>query len=66
VLDDLKASGYEMLDRKIGLNLQQTKLFLDKLAKFHAASAVCYRKVSDTDKFRLTTSLTHFTDKLNY
>lgn len=45
VLDDLKADGYEMLDRKIGLNLTQTKLALAKLAKFHAASAIRYQKV---------------------
>lgn len=45
VLDDLKAANYNILDRKIGLNLPQTKLILSKLAKFHAASAVRYQKV---------------------
>lgn len=45
VLDDLKASHYVMLDRKIGLNETQSKLALSKLAKFHAASAVRYLKV---------------------
>lgn len=45
VLDDLKAESYEMLDRKAGLNMAQTKLLLTKLAKFHAASTVRYQKV---------------------
>lgn len=46
VMDDLKACGYQMLDRKVGLTAPQTKLALTKLAKFHAASAVRYQKVS--------------------
>ena len=46
VLDDLKANGYQMMDRRVGLSLNQTKLALTKLAKFHAASAVRYQKVS--------------------
>lgn len=45
VLEDLKADGYELFDRKIGLDLDQAKLVLTKLAKFHAASAVRYQKV---------------------
>jgi hypothetical protein len=45
VLDDLKAEKYEMLDRKEGLTLEQSKIFLKKLAKFHAAGAVCFQKV---------------------
>lgn len=45
VLDDLKAEGFQMLDRKVGLNMQQTKILLSKLAKFHAASAIRHEKV---------------------
>ena len=45
VLDDLKAEGYVMENRKVGLNLRQTKLLLIKLAKFHASSAIRYVKV---------------------
>jgi Ecdysteroid kinase-like family len=45
VLDDLKSEKYEMLDRKVGLNMPQTKMVLTKLAKFHAASAIRYQKV---------------------
>jgi hypothetical protein len=45
VLEDLKANGYKMMNRKAGLNLNETKLALTKLAKFHAASAVRYQKV---------------------
>lgn len=47
VLDDLKAEKFELVDRRIGLNVEQAKLFLSKLAKFHAVSAFCYQKVSD-------------------
>jgi Ecdysteroid kinase-like family len=48
VLDDLKAGNYEMLNRKVGLNMDQTKMLLTKLAKFHAASAIRYQKVNTT------------------
>lgn len=46
VLDDLKADGYQMLNRKVGVDEIQAKLVLEKLAKFHAVSAVRYQKVS--------------------
>ncbi|CAG9801147.1 unnamed protein product [Chironomus riparius] len=39
VLDDLKAEGYSIVDRKEGLSLEQAKSFLSKLASFHAAGA---------------------------
>lgn len=45
VLDDLKSEKYEMMDRKVGLNMDQTKMLLTKLAKFHAASVIRYQKV---------------------
>lgn len=45
VLDDLKAAKFQMMDRKTGLNLEQTKMVLAKLAKFHAASAIRYQTV---------------------
>lgn len=45
VLDDLKANGYEMMDRKIGIDFEQSKLLLSLLAKFHAASAVYIQNV---------------------
>jgi hypothetical protein len=48
VMEDLKASHYEMLDRKMGCTLPQAKSLLSKLAKFHAASAVRYCKVIST------------------
>jgi hypothetical protein len=47
VLEDLKALGYEMRDKKFGLNLLETKLALTKLAQFHAASVV--RSVKDQE-----------------
>jgi hypothetical protein len=45
VLDDLKASNYAMMKKNEGLNMAQSKMLLSKLAKFHAASAIRYRKV---------------------
>lgn len=45
ILDDLKAGGYEMMNRKVGLDFEQTKLVILLLAKFHAASAIRYQKV---------------------
>lgn len=46
VLEDLKAEGYGLGDRKEGLGLIETKMALAKLAKFHAASVIRYQKVS--------------------
>jgi len=46
VLDDLKAEGFEVLDRKVGVNLDQAKAVIKTLAQFHAAGAVKYQKVS--------------------
>ncbi|XP_070499110.1 uncharacterized protein [Chironomus tepperi] len=39
VLDDLKAEGYAIVDRKACLSLELSKCFLAKIAKFHAAGA---------------------------
>lgn len=46
VLEDLKVDSYQMISKQHGLDLQQTKIVLSKLAKFHAASAVRFVKVS--------------------
>ena len=46
VLDDLAEGGYVMADRKVGVDLKVAKLLLEKLAKFHAASAVRFETVS--------------------
>jgi len=51
VLDDLQAEGYAMLNRKVGLNMSQTKLLLTKLAKFHAASAIRHQKDGVIQKY---------------
>lgn len=45
VMEDLQEMGYNMVDRKIGANKDQTMCLMSKLAKFHAASAIRYRKV---------------------
>ncbi|KAG5678863.1 hypothetical protein PVAND_008494 [Polypedilum vanderplanki] len=51
VLEDLKAMKYEMLERTAGLTLEQTKLLLSKLAKFHASSVIRYRKDGIIQKY---------------
>lgn len=40
VFQDLVEKGYEIADRLKGLNFQQSKLVIKKLANFHASSAV--------------------------
>lgn len=45
VLADLKAEGFNLMNRKVGLDMAHAQLVLAKLAKFHAASAVCYQTV---------------------
>lgn len=47
VLEDLKAEGFEMLDRKVGANLDQTKAVLKKISQFHATGAILYQKVNE-------------------
>lgn len=42
VLEDLNKLGFSLANRKQRLNYDETKLLLEKLAKFHAASAVLY------------------------
>ncbi|XP_055691184.1 uncharacterized protein LOC129794457 [Lutzomyia longipalpis] len=42
VMDDLKALGYKMVPRQMGLSLEEGKTVLAKLAKFHAASVIYY------------------------
>ncbi|XP_055543463.1 uncharacterized protein LOC129729009 [Wyeomyia smithii] len=44
VFEDLKDSGFEMVDRKRGLGIEETKLVLKKLAKLHACSALVYKE----------------------
>lgn len=45
VLDDLSKHGYVMADRKGGVDLALARMSLNKLAKFHTASAVRFEKV---------------------
>lgn len=64
VLDDLKAGKFEMLNRHAGLNMPQAKMLLEKLAKFHAASAVRYQTVrvyETTGKHTGPVHRSHFT-----
>lgn len=38
VMDDLRALGYSMRDRKVGLCGREMRMVLEKIAKFHACS----------------------------
>lgn len=49
VLNDLSCLGYKMGDRRVGLDLNHAKLFITKLAKFHAASATYVEKNGNFD-----------------
>jgi Ecdysteroid kinase-like family len=44
-LDDLKAQNYKLIDKEIGINLNQAKMVLSKMSKLHASSALHYQKV---------------------
>lgn len=50
VFEDLTLTGYTKADRKHGLNYAETKLMLQQLAKFHAATAVLYTLDPDSMK----------------
>lgn len=47
VMDDLRPQGFEMRDRKKGLNGRESRMVLDKLAKFHACSVKYSEEVND-------------------
>lgn len=44
VLDDLGIEGYSVTNRQKGVGMEHAQVLLSKLAKFHAAGAVLYRK----------------------
>lgn len=46
IMEDLSELNYKCEDRRSGLDLKHCEVILEKLAKFHAASAVLYEKVS--------------------
>jgi hypothetical protein len=48
VLEDLSTSGFSMLDRFQGLDLDHCLLALRTLARFHAASVVLYQQDPDS------------------
>lgn len=54
VFDDLNICGYSVQDRFKGLNFDHCIMFLTKLAKFHAASAVYVEKEDKIDVKLLT------------
>lgn len=47
VLQDLKAIGFSMRDRRMGLHLEEAKMVLRKMAKFHACSVKRVEEVGD-------------------
>lgn len=46
VFEDLSASGYANVNRRIGLEVEHFKLVMMKVAKWHAATAVLVNEVS--------------------
>ena len=44
IIEDLLVKGYQIADRVTGLNFDEAKIVLEKLAGFHAASAVAALK----------------------
>lgn len=51
VLNDLKAQGYELRDRRIGLSVREVRMVLEKVAKFHACSVKRFEEVTFYDYF---------------
>lgn len=45
IQEDLSVRGYKIKDCKKRLNLKECKMVLDKVAKYHACTAVLYTKV---------------------
>ncbi|XP_063709154.1 uncharacterized protein LOC134837698 [Culicoides brevitarsis] len=58
VFEDATAKGYATIDRRNRLDLEHCKLFLAKLAKFHAATAVLYKKNPDFFRYHMQGGLT--------
>lgn len=48
VFQDLKATGYDLVNRKIGVDWSHLKLYLRKIAKFHACSKVLVQNTGET------------------
>lgn len=46
ILEDLSLDGFRTADRLQGLDMKHVELILEKLAQFHAASAVYVENVS--------------------
>lgn len=50
VLDDLQSSGYKNLKRPNGMNFQEAKIVLSKLAKFHASSVLHSKLINELEE----------------
>ncbi|XP_058448690.1 uncharacterized protein LOC131428663 [Malaya genurostris] len=50
IFEDLTQYGFRSADRKQGLNYHQLEMVLEKVAKFHAATAVLYSRDEQTMK----------------
>lgn len=45
VLDDLRSHGYVVRDRRAGLSVRETRMVLERMAKFHACSVKRFEEV---------------------
>ena len=64
VFENLDYAGYEMNDKRKGLNPQQLKAAVDKIARIHAVSYVFY-KTTDTTKYSCFPSLQEYMNTFN-
>uniref|UniRef100_A0A182RVY1 CHK domain-containing protein n=1 Tax=Anopheles funestus TaxID=62324 RepID=A0A182RVY1_ANOFN len=67
VLEDLTARGYSVENQTLGLSYEQSKMAVEKLAFFHAASAAMLAENGQAfAKFTRGTFHNEYKDKLNY
>ncbi|XP_058821559.1 uncharacterized protein LOC131683527 [Topomyia yanbarensis] len=67
VLEDLTVRGYSVENQQLGLNLEQSKMAIEKIAFFHAASAILItERPNDLAKFAKGTFHADHKEQLKY
>lgn len=66
IFEDLKDSGFKMGDRKVGLNLEISKVVLIKIAKFHACSVVLQQEKPSIMNMYLNGSISSDPDRQDF